>query len=152
MQRIHAPFDEPTLAQIDLEVQKKGISRAQWLCAAASAYLRLGELSNGANPEDLILEMAQMRRTNGKPLEELEKMRTELESIRSNMSPLERDIAHYKETLSLKDHQISFLEAHVSQLTQSIQLALPQMKEEELQKKKRHWYWPFGGGSSTTTQ
>ncbi len=58
MQRIHAPFDEPTLAQIDLEVKKRGISRAQWLCAAANAYLRLGKLSNGANPEDLIPELA----------------------------------------------------------------------------------------------
>jgi hypothetical protein len=27
MPRIHAPFDEPTLAQIDEELKKKGISR-----------------------------------------------------------------------------------------------------------------------------
>jgi len=41
MQRIHAPFDEPTLAQIDREVEKSGSSRAQWLSSAIGSYLRL---------------------------------------------------------------------------------------------------------------
>ena len=34
MQRIHAPFDEPTLAQIDREVKRKRTIRAQWLTSA----------------------------------------------------------------------------------------------------------------------
>lgn len=130
MQRIHAPFDEPTLAQIDNEVKMKGISRAQWLSTAASAYLRLSELSNGADPEDMILELAQIK---GMPLADIEKMS-------ANMSLLERDLAHCRDTINQKDQQITFLHGHVSQLTQSIsQLALPQMTEEE---RKKSW-WQF---------
>jgi hypothetical protein len=50
MQRIHAPFDESTLAQIDKEVEKSGSIRAQWLSSAIGAYLRL-----------LVLNKAQIR-------------------------------------------------------------------------------------------
>ena len=60
MQRIHAPFDEPTLAQIDLEVKKSGVSRAQWLSSAIGAYLRLLELSKGADPAEMAQDVAQL--------------------------------------------------------------------------------------------
>jgi chromosome segregation ATPase len=63
MQRIHAPFDEPTLAQIDREVEKKGISRAQWLSSAIGSYLRLLELTKGADPAQMIQDAAQLRIT-----------------------------------------------------------------------------------------
>lgn len=66
MQRIHAPFDEPTLAQIDEEVKKKGISRAQWLSSAIGSYLRLLELTKGADPVELAQELAQLKINNVK--------------------------------------------------------------------------------------
>ena len=55
MQRIHAPFDEPTLEQIDKEVEKSGSSRAQWLSSAIGSYLRLLELTKGADPVELVI-------------------------------------------------------------------------------------------------
>jgi chromosome segregation ATPase len=60
MQRIHAPFDEPTLAQIDQEVERKHISRAQWLTSAIGAHLRLLELTKGADPAQMIQEVTQL--------------------------------------------------------------------------------------------
>jgi hypothetical protein len=59
MQRFHAPFDEPTLAQIDRKVEEKGISRAQWLSSAVGSYLRLLELTKGADPAEMAQELAQ---------------------------------------------------------------------------------------------
>jgi chromosome segregation ATPase len=168
MQRIHAPFDEPTLAQIDQEVEKRGISRAQWLTSAVGAYLRLLALNNGADPAEMAQELAQLRSTNEsqwresqrlrkaeeKAREELEQTRRnlsrledqnakaliDLEKARADMSLLERDLAHYQDTIKLKDQEIAFLQAHISQLTQSIsQLAL-KPGEEEI--KAKHW-WQF---------
>jgi len=168
MQRIHAPFDEPTLAQIDREVEKKGISRAQWLTSTVGAYLRLLELTKGADPAEMAQELAQLRsnnesqwresqqlkRSEEKAREDLEQARRklsiledqvakaliELEKARSDMSLLERDLVHYQDTIKLKDQEIAFLQAHISQLTQSFsQLAL-KPGEEEI--KARHW-WQF---------
>jgi chromosome segregation ATPase len=69
---------------------------------------------------------------------DLDKLRAEAEQARSAAEILRHDEMHYKQTLSLKDEQIHFLEGHVSQLTQ---LALPQMTEEEKEERK-HW-WKF---------
>jgi chromosome segregation ATPase len=168
MQRIHAPFDEPTLAQIDREVEKKGGSRAQWLSSAIGAYLHLLELSKGADPSEMIRELAQLRTTNesmwkenqqlkraeerareevaqtkrnqGSLEEQIASTLTELEKARSDMILMEHDKAHYQDTITQKDQQIAFLQAHIAQLTQSIsQLALPPSQEEA---KKKGW-WQF---------
>jgi chromosome segregation ATPase len=168
MQRIHAPFDEPTLAQIDREVQEKGISRAQWLTSAVGSYLRLLELTKGADLSELAQELAQLRSTNEsqwretqqlkrseeKAREELEQTRRklslledqnaealiELEKARTDMSLLGRDLAHYQDTIKLKDQEIGFLQAHISQLTQSFSQLSLKPGEEEI--KARHW-WQF---------
>jgi chromosome segregation ATPase len=168
MQRIHAPFDEPTLAQIDREVEKSGTSRAQWLSSAIGAYLRLLELSKGADPSEMILEQAQLRTTNESQWRENQKLKKaeeqareeaaqtkrsldalkdqiastleELEKARSAMILMEHDKTHYEDTIRQKDLEIAFLQAHIAQLTQSIsQLALPPSQEEA---KKKGW-WKF---------
>ena len=169
MQRIHAPFDEPTLAQIDREVEKSRGSRAQWLSSAISAYLRLLELSKGADPSEMILEQAQLRTTNESMWKENQQLKRaeeraredvaqierklhviedqiastniELEKARSDIILMEHDKAHYQDTITQKDQQIAFLQAHIAQLTQSIsQLALPPSQEEA--GAKRWWrFW-----------
>ncbi len=82
MQRIHAPFDEPTLAQIDQEVEKNHTSRAQWLSSAISAYLRLLELSKGADLTKMAQEAAQLRIT--------------IESLQSDNDSLKEEVEHLK--------------------------------------------------------
>ena len=84
MQRIHAPFDEPTLAQIDQEVQKKGISRAQWLSSVVASYLRLLELTKGADPTQMIQEAAQMRIT-------IESLKSENNGLKDELQQLESE-------------------------------------------------------------
>ena len=172
MQRIHAPFDEPTLEQIDREVEKSGGSRAQWLSSAIGAYLRLLELSKGADPSEMILEQAQLRTNNeslwkenqqlkrseeraredaaqtkrnqGALEEQIASTLTELEKARSDMILLQHDQAHFQDTIKQKDEMIGFLQAHIDQLTQSIsQLALPPSQEEA--KAKSWWrFWKRG--------
>ena len=44
------------------------------------------------------------------------------------------------DTIKLKDQEISFLQAHISQLAQIVQLALPPSKEKV---KKKGWSWRF---------
>ena len=84
MQRIHAPFDEPTLAQIDQEVEKKGISRAQWLSSVVASYLRLLELTRGADPAQMIQEAAQMRIT-------IESLQSENNNLKEEVQRLESE-------------------------------------------------------------
>jgi chromosome segregation ATPase len=168
MQRIHAPFDEPTLEQIDKEVKKSGVSRAQWLSSAIGSYLRLLELTKGSDPAEMIQEMAQLRTTNESMWKENQQLKRaeerareeatqtkrnqsaleeqiastniELEKARSDMILMEHDQAHYQDSLKQKDEMIAFLQAHIAQLTQSIsQLALPPSQEEA---KKKNW-WQF---------
>jgi chromosome segregation ATPase len=168
MQRIHAPFDEPTLAQIDREVEKSGGSRAQWLSSAVGSYLRLLELTKGADPAEMAQELAQMRLTHESQWRESQQLKraeekaredaaqarrklgaleeqtastlAELEKARSDMILLQHDVAHCQDTIKQKDQEIGFLQAHIAQLTQSIsQLAL-KPGEEEI--KKRGW-WQF---------
>jgi hypothetical protein len=62
------------------------------------------------------------------------------DQARGELEGMKRDHDHFKDTLAIKDKQISFLEGHVAQLTQSIsQLALPPSQEEA---KKKGW-WKF---------
>lgn len=167
--RIHAPFDAPTLAQIDSLAQEKDISRSQWLVDAVSAYLRLLESNHGSNPENMAQEMTQLKLTNEKMWKESQAAKKaeerasgelaqatkriasledqvaaksgELEKVRSDTAILQNNLTHYQDTIKLKDQQISFLEAHVAQLTQTIsQLALPPGQEEA--KAKHRWqFW-----------
>jgi hypothetical protein len=65
----------------------------------------------------------------------------------SNPELLRSEMDHLRSTIDAKDKQISFLEGHVSQLTQSLsQLALTQKTDEEKaeikEKKKPRWkFW-----------
>ena len=52
---------------------------------------------------------------------------------------LRRDLEHHKQTLSLKDEEISFLRGHVSQISEKLPKALPPSEEEA---KKKGW-WQF---------
>lgn len=169
MQRIHAPFDEPTLEQIDRDVKKSGVSRAQWLSSAIGSYLRLLELTKGSDPAEMIQEMTQIRTTNesmwkanqqlkraeekareglaqserklGALEEQIAAIHGEIEKARSDMILMEHDKAHFQDSIKQKDEMIGFLQAHIAQLTQSIsQLALPPSQEEA--RAKRWWrFW-----------
>ena len=171
MQRIYAPVDDPTLDQIDRDVREKDISRAQWVSTAIDTYLQLAGSNGGEDPSKLHQEMMQLRTDNERLWKETQNLKKaekdarsdadqlrskisiiqeqmhqaqlELESTRSNAAILQNDLEHYKDTINQGEQQITFLQGHVSQLTQSIsQLALPQMTEEEKEERKKH-LWEF---------
>jgi chromosome segregation ATPase len=159
----------PTLAQIDREVEKKGISRAQWLSSTVGAYLRLLELSKGADPAEMAQELAQLRITNDSQWRESQKLKkaeeaareeaeqtkrklsaseerlasalAELEKARTDMILFEHDKAHYLDTIKQRDQQILFLEAHIAQLVQSISQLSLKPGEEEIKKKGWWRFW-----------
>jgi hypothetical protein len=67
---------------------------------------------------------------------QLDRKRTEAEQARSNSEALQKDIAHYQDTIKLKDEHISFLESTVHQALEKLPKVLPP-SEEEAQKKVR---------------
>jgi len=100
MQRIHAPFDEPTLAQIDQEVEKSGTSRAQWLSSAIGAYLRLLELSNGADPTQVAQDVAQLRITNKSLQDDLDSLKEELQNLKASEEKARGEAAQMAQELA----------------------------------------------------
>jgi uncharacterized coiled-coil DUF342 family protein len=75
-----------------------------------------------------------------------EQMRSERDQARSLQDQVSgedailiRDLEHYRDTLRLKDEEISFLRGHISQLSEKITPALPPSQEEI---KKKGW-WQF---------
>jgi chromosome segregation ATPase len=63
--------------------------------------------------------------------------RSDKDQASGELSALQLTLEHYKETLKLKDDEISFLRGHVSQISEKLPKALPPSEEEA---KKKHWY------------
>ena len=168
MDRVHVPFDGPTLARIDREREKTNTSRAQWLSSAVVQYLAQLDQLKGQDPANLAQELAQQKITYEKlwrenqQLERAEKaargevdkvrreigplkdqnaaITAELEKARIDMALLKRDMDHARDTIGSRDKEIAFLEAHIANLVQSIgQLAIKPGEEEA---KKKGW-WQF---------
>jgi chromosome segregation ATPase len=169
MDRVHVPFDGPTLARIDREREKTGTSRAQWLSSAVVQYLAQLDQFKGQDPANLVQELTQQkieyeklwkenqrldraekaaredvdqgRREIGPLKDQNAAITTELEQARFDMALLKRDMDHARDTIGSRDKQIAFLEAHIANLVQSIgQLAIKPSEEEA---KKKGWSWKF---------
>jgi uncharacterized protein (DUF3084 family) len=65
--------------------------------------------------------------------------RSDKDQASDELSALQLTLEHYKETLRLKDDEISFLRGHVSQISEKLPKALPPAEEEI---KKKGW-WQF---------
>ena len=70
---------------------------------------------------------------------ELELARAEKDQVSTEVISLRRDMGHYKDTIRLKDDEIAFLLAHLSQLSDKLTPALPPSHEEA---RSKHW-WRF---------
>ena len=139
MDRVHVPFDGPTLAHIDREREKTNTSRAQWLSMAVGQYLAQLDQLMGQDPANLAQELAQQKIVYEKlwresqQLERAEKtaradvdqarrelgplknqqvaIMAELETARSDMVLMKKDLDHARDTIASRDKQIAFLEA-----------------------------------------
>ena len=169
MARVYAPVDDSVLAKIDEDAKEKGISRAQWVSTAIGAYLHRGEVLDGAKLEDMNHELHQLRTDKEESWRQIthlkrteEKARTEatqaqaradklqaladqtqkdLSAAREELILARTETAKLKETLELKNDEVSFLRGHVAQLTQSIGQFALKPGEEEIQKKGWWQFW-----------
>lgn len=161
--RIYAEPDDLTLSEIDRAAIEKGITKKQLVLEAIDLYLHQNgsELDQAIKDRDQARseadqrwkEINQIRSELNQHKRELEaarsredQLRSEVEQARSSKDQaseeatvLHRDLEHYKETLQLKNDEIAFLRAHLSQLSEKITPALPPSQEEA---RKRGW-WQF---------
>jgi chromosome segregation ATPase len=71
---------------------------------------------------------------------DLDRKRIEAEEARSNSESLKKDLAHFQDTVKMKDQHISFLESTVHQALEKLPRSLPPSEEEA---KKKGWTWKF---------
>ena len=164
--RIYVEPNDQTLKEINQKAKETGIGKAQFVLEAVDQYLHGGDqselVSTKANldkaREDLDKrwsEITTLRAEIATLKADLEKKRSAYEKViisnqelqqsadqaHGELDGMRRDHDHFKSTLELKDKQISFLEGHVSQLTQSISQFALKPGEEEIKKKGWWRFW-----------
>ena len=161
--RIYAEPDDLTLSEIERAAIEKGITKKQLVLEAIDLYLHQdrSELDQAIKDRDQARSDADQRwKENNQIKSELNQSKREIEAERSQKDQLRseveqarsekdqassetvalrRDLDHYKDTLRLKDDEISFLRAHLSQLSEKITPALPPGQEEA---RAKSW-WKF---------
>ena len=161
--RVYAEIDDQTNRELDQAAISKGSNKKLLVADAIDLYLHQdrSELDLAMKERDLLRseqdqrwrELQQIRNELNQTKRDLEAMRSKEDLLRSELDQarssedqtssevvaLRRDLEHYKQTLSLKDDEISFLRGHLSQISEKIPKALPPSQEEA---KKKGW-WRF---------
>jgi len=161
--RVYAEIDDQTNKELDQAAISKGSNKKLLVAEAIDLYLHQdrSELDLAIKERDQLRsdqdqrwrELQQVRSELNQAKRDLEaarsredQLRSEVEQARSSKDQaseeatvLRRDLEHYKETLRLKDDEIYFLRAHLSQLSEKITPALPPSQEEA---REKHW-WRF---------
>ena len=159
--RIYAEPDDLTVSEMERAAIEKGITKKQLVLEAIDLYLHQdrSELDQAIKDRDqarsesdqrwkesnqIKSELNQAKRELEAGRSQKDQLRSEVEQARSEKDQasieavgLRRDLAHYKDTLRLRDDEISFLRGHLSQLSEKITPALPPSQEEA---KTKHWY------------
>ena len=132
---------EQSIAQADHlrgDLQVKEGELAQLKTDAESKWRETSQLRSEITQARRELENA---RTKADQLQvELDRKRNETEQARSGSEALQKDLAHYQDTVKMKDEHISFLEATVHQALEKLPKSLPPSQEEA--KANRH-FWQF---------
>lgn len=163
--RIYVEPGDQLLKEVNQAVKEKGIGKTQLILEALDQYLHggdHGELAQAIADRDkakadlaqnwseitrvrseitaLKAELDKSRSTYDKVMISNQELQQSADQARGELEGMRKDRDHFKDTLELKDKQITFLEGHVSQLTQTVsQLALPPGQEEI---KAKSW-WQF---------
>ena len=163
--RIYVEPDDQMLKEVSQAAKKAGIGKAQFLLEAVDQYLHGGDQSELARIQGdldnareglnqrwseittlraeitaLKADLDKTRSVHEKVLIDNQALREGADQARGEAEALRHDQDHYKQTIDLMGKQISFLESHVAQLTQSIsQLSLKPGEEET----KRKGWWQF---------
>ena len=162
--RIYAEPDDLTVSEMERAAIEKGITKKQLVLEAIDLYLHQdrSELDQAIKDRDQARSESDQRWKEANQIKgELNQAKRELEAGRSRDDQLRsdaenarsekdqasieavglrRDLEHYKDTLRLKDDEISFLRGHVAQLSEKITPALP--PSQEVARAKSWWrFW-----------
>lgn len=129
---------EQSIAQADHlrgDLQVKEGELAQLRTDAESKWRETSQIRSEITQARRELENA---RTKADQLQaELDRKRNETEQAKSISDALQKDLAHYQDTVKMKDEHISFLEATVHQALEKLPKSLPPSQEEA---RAKHWY------------
>jgi chromosome segregation ATPase len=120
-------------SELDLVIKERDQLRSE----QDLRWKELQQLRNELNQSKRDLEAAKSREDQLRS--ERDQARSSEDQESSELLALARDLEHYKQTISLKDDEISFLRGHISQISEKIPKALPPSEEEI---KKKGW-WQF---------
>ena len=162
--RIYAEPDDLTVSEMERAAIEKGVTKKQLVLEAIDLYLHQdrSELDQAIKDRDqarsesdqrwkesnqIKSELNQHKRELEAERSQKDQLRSEIEQARSEKDQasidavgLRRDLEHYKETLRLKDDEISFLRGHIAQLSEKITPALP--PSQEVARAKSWWrFW-----------
>jgi hypothetical protein len=161
--RVYAEIDDQTNKELDQAAISKGSNKKLLVAEAIDLYLHqdrssldlaIKERDQLRSEQDLRWkELQQIRSELNQTKRELEaskireeQLRSERDLARSSQDQvssevviLKRDLEHYKQTLNIKDEEISFLRGYLSQISEKLPKALPPSEEEA---RTKSW-WQF---------
>lgn len=115
MERIFSSVNADHLQQMDSACRLQGVSRSKFIQMAIETYLQNG---NSTEISQQLRNELQTARDDLKAMQnELQTAQNDLQTARNE---LQTTMQRYEDTNKIKDHQIAFLEGHISQLTQSL--------------------------------
>jgi chromosome segregation ATPase len=140
MQRVHVPFDGPTLAQIDQEVEKSGISRAQWLSSAVAQYLAHHGPPDGPDPAELAQGLAQQKIDYEKLWRESQQLKRELaaakkseEKVSSDMGQIMGQLGPLKDQYAAATRELETIRIDMGLLNRDLAHAMDTIKSRDQQ-------------------
>jgi len=120
-------------SELDQAIKDRDLARSE----SDQRWKESNQIKSELNQHKRELEAARSREDQFRS--EVEQARSEKDQASIEAVGLRRDLEHYKDTLRLKDDEIAFLRAHLSQISEKITPALPPSQEEA---KAKHW-WRF---------
>ena len=164
--RIYAEPDDQMLKEINRKAKETGIGKSQFVLEALDQYLHGSDQSELVSAK---ADLAKAREDLEKRWSEITTLRTEITALKADLEKsrsacnqlaikndqikehadqvsgelegVKRDHQHFKDTIDHRDKQISFLEGHIAQLTQSISQLSLKPGEEEIKKKGWWHFW-----------
>ncbi len=159
--RIYAEPDDQTLKEINQKAKETGVGKSQLVLEAIDQFLHGSDQRELADTKDTLdkarddldkrwseittlraeitalkAELSQVRSAYEKVMITNDQLKQSADQASSELEGLRRDQDHFKDTLRLKDDEISFLRGHVSQLSEKI----PQLPPGQEEAKRKHWY------------
>ena len=164
--RIYAEPDDQMLKEINQKAKETGIGKSQFVLEAIDQYLHGGDQSELVNTKAALVKA---REDFDKRWSEITTLKAEIAALKADLEKsrsaydklmitndqlkkaadqasidlegMRRDHEHFKDTIDHRDKQISFLEGHIAQLTQSISQLSLKPGEEEIKKKGWWQFW-----------